>query len=73
MTRFFFDLQDDGGVLRDELGAEFGAALHAEQIAFNVARDLAAQNRRVRVFVREGSINVLEVEVGADVRPDPLK
>src|SRR3954462_9043057 len=61
MTRFFFDLQDDGGVLRDGLGAEFtslgGAELHAKQIAFDVARDLAAQNRRVRIFVRAGSIN----------------
>jgi hypothetical protein len=62
MTRFFFDLQDDGGVLRDGLGAELtslgGAELHAKQIAFDVARDLAAQNRRVRIFVRAGSINV---------------
>lgn len=72
MTRFFFDLEDDGGLLQDELGAEFTslgqAEIHAKQIAFDVAKDLAARNQRVKVFVREGSTNVLEVEVAADVK-----
>src|SRR5437870_2692827 len=48
MARYFFHLEDGSGVLRDDMGEEFGNIEQVETFAAQVARELA-RNRPDRV------------------------
>jgi hypothetical protein len=48
MVRYFFHLEDESGVLRDDIGEEFGNTEQAKTFGAEVARELA-RNRPHRV------------------------
>jgi hypothetical protein len=41
MVRYFFHLEDESGVLRDDIGEEFANTEQAKTLAAQVARELA--------------------------------
>ena len=75
VTRFFFDLQEDGSVLRDDDGMDLADARQAElkawQTACDIAKDSAGQrSRSVKVNVRDEHARILTIELNATVRPN---
>ncbi|MCA6124552.1 hypothetical protein J6500_22035 [Bradyrhizobium sp. WSM 1704] len=72
MPKFFFDLHEDGRVLRDEDGIELAdersAERHARRTACDVTKDSFEQgDTTVKVYVRDVQGAVLMVEVSARI------
>lgn len=84
MPKFFFDLHEDGRVLRDEDGIELADQRSAERQARRAACDVTKDSfeqgdTTVKVHVRDGQGAVLMVEVERKgqqprltVRPPPI-
>jgi carbamoylphosphate synthase large subunit len=71
VPKFFFDLHEDGRVLRDEDGIELAdqrsAERQARRAACDVTKDSFEGDTTVKVRVRDGQGAVLMVEVSARV------